>query len=255
MTCTATADRRHPGRSGPTPSSTSRYEDWCSFAWELRTCFALFYADRLAFSRGGFGSLGPLGACAAGGVRRPADLRPRRPPAGRRRAGGAPRPEPAVHPGRPGTSESRPTSSPGPASLHLTRRGRPRRDRRMLAPTSLRPSPRARPDDKRSWWTTVDGVDICNRVNYLNEQSAVHRRARGRRAVPPDRGARRSRPARRAGPPRRQQRRDQGPGRRRRAWPTCPGTATAAWAGTRSSARCSTSASSSTRRRPPPGSS
>ena len=33
------------------------YEDWCSFAWELRSCFALFYADRLAFSRGGFGSL------------------------------------------------------------------------------------------------------------------------------------------------------------------------------------------------------
>jgi hypothetical protein len=31
----------------------------------------------------------------------------------------------------------------------------------------------ARPDDQRSWWTTVDGVDVCNRVNYLNERSAV----------------------------------------------------------------------------------
>jgi ectoine hydroxylase-related dioxygenase (phytanoyl-CoA dioxygenase family) len=30
---------------------------------------------------------------------------------------------------------------------------------------------RARPDDQRSWWTTVDGQDVCNRVNYLNEQS------------------------------------------------------------------------------------
>jgi ectoine hydroxylase-related dioxygenase (phytanoyl-CoA dioxygenase family) len=29
----------------------------------------------------------------------------------------------------------------------------------------------ARPDDRRSWWTTVDGRDVCSRVNYLNEQS------------------------------------------------------------------------------------
>jgi hypothetical protein len=29
------------------------YDDWCSFAWELQTCFALFYADRLKFPRGG----------------------------------------------------------------------------------------------------------------------------------------------------------------------------------------------------------
>jgi ectoine hydroxylase-related dioxygenase (phytanoyl-CoA dioxygenase family) len=31
----------------------------------------------------------------------------------------------------------------------------------------------ARIDDGRSWWTTVDGIDVCNRVNYLNQQSAV----------------------------------------------------------------------------------
>jgi hypothetical protein len=31
----------------------------------------------------------------------------------------------------------------------------------------------ARPDDRRSWWTSVDGVDTCNRVNYLNDQSAL----------------------------------------------------------------------------------
>ena len=31
----------------------------------------------------------------------------------------------------------------------------------------------ARPDDRHSWWTTVDGKEVCNRVNYLNEQSAV----------------------------------------------------------------------------------
>ena len=31
----------------------------------------------------------------------------------------------------------------------------------------------ARPDDKRSWWTTVDGREVCNRVNYLNERSEL----------------------------------------------------------------------------------
>ena len=31
---------------------------------------------------------------------------------------------------------------------------------------------RARPDDRRSWWTTVDGREVCNRVNYLNDESA-----------------------------------------------------------------------------------
>jgi hypothetical protein len=29
----------------------------------------------------------------------------------------------------------------------------------------------ARPDDRRSWWTTVGGTDVCNRVNYLNDRS------------------------------------------------------------------------------------
>jgi hypothetical protein len=31
----------------------------------------------------------------------------------------------------------------------------------------------ARPDDKRSWWTTVDGREVCNRVNYLNDRSPL----------------------------------------------------------------------------------
>ena len=31
----------------------------------------------------------------------------------------------------------------------------------------------ARPDDRRSWWTTVEGREVCNRVNYINERSAL----------------------------------------------------------------------------------
>src|SRR5207302_1242095 len=33
------------------------YEDWCDFAWELRSCFALLYADRLTIASGSFGHL------------------------------------------------------------------------------------------------------------------------------------------------------------------------------------------------------
>ena len=36
----------------------------------------------------------------------------------------------------------------------------------------------ARPDDRRSWWTTVDGRDVCNRVNYLNSPIGAGGRSR-----------------------------------------------------------------------------
>ena len=32
-------------------------EEWCAFAWELRSCFALLYAEELEISRGSFGQL------------------------------------------------------------------------------------------------------------------------------------------------------------------------------------------------------
>jgi Phytanoyl-CoA dioxygenase (PhyH) len=32
---------------------------------------------------------------------------------------------------------------------------------------------RARPDDHRSWWTVVDGQEVCCRVNYLNDHSPL----------------------------------------------------------------------------------
>ena len=54
------------------------YDDWCSFVWELRTCFALFYADRLAFPRGGFGSLARWEPALRVAFDGQPDLRPRR---------------------------------------------------------------------------------------------------------------------------------------------------------------------------------
>ena len=33
------------------------YDEWCAFVWELRSCFAMFYADRITVARGSFGQL------------------------------------------------------------------------------------------------------------------------------------------------------------------------------------------------------
>ena len=115
-------------------------------------------------------SSGPVGAGPAGGLRRAGPLRPGRPSAGARRRRTTTRSAPDLHPRRPGRRHGR-----------LHREGRlppsPRRDRPDEL-DALRADVddavgRARPDDRRSWWTTVDGVDICNRVNYINDQSAL----------------------------------------------------------------------------------
>ncbi len=74
----------------------------------------------------------------------------------------------------------------------------------------------ARPDDRKSWWTTVGGREVCNRVNYLNEGSA---RIAGLGADPRflDIAALGGPELERcAGPPRREQRRHQGAGSRKR---------------------------------------
>ncbi len=149
------------------------YEDWCSFAWELRTCFALFYADRLAFSRGAFGSL----------VRWEPALR-------------------VAFDGQPIFDLDEPpevTDASG-VLLDLSRRfslDELNQDCAEVADFLARAGfvhlsgvvdpdeiaaisedvkaavASARPDDKRSWWTIVDGRDTCNRVNYLNEHSPL----------------------------------------------------------------------------------
>jgi hypothetical protein len=146
------------------------YDDWWSFAWELRTCFALFYADRLKILRGGFGSLA------------------RWEPALRVAFDGQPiydlddPPEVSGADGHDLDLTRRFTLDDSDAEmadflaragfLHLT--GVVEGAELDLIETDVSAGvARARPDDNRSWWTTVDGVETCNRVNYLNEQSAV----------------------------------------------------------------------------------
>ncbi len=147
------------------------YEDWCSFAWDLRTCFALFYADRLSFSRGGFGSL----------VRWEPALRVAFDGQPIYDLDDPPRVTDAF--GEPLDLSRRFSLDDlehdgGAVTDFLARTGFvhlsgvvDRHEVDMISADVEGAVARARPDDRRSWWTTVDGRDTCNRVNYLNEYS------------------------------------------------------------------------------------
>jgi hypothetical protein len=146
------------------------YEDWCDFVWELRSSFALFYADRLTFPRGGFGHLArwepALRAAFDGQVIY--DLAA--PPPVLDGAGG------------PLDLDRRFTLADSDDDIRdfLQRagfvhvRGVLTQDEVGALRADVEAAVvRARPDDQRSWWTTVEGKDVCNRVNYLNDQSAL----------------------------------------------------------------------------------
>ena len=142
------------------------YEDWCDFVWELRSCFALFYADRIAIPQGSFGHLA------------------RWEPALRAAFDGQPIYEFANPPdivdadGAPLDLHRTFTLDDGDDALrdYLQRAGYvhlkgvfSNAEIAALAAEIDDAIARARPDDATSWWTTVDGHEICNRVNYLSD--------------------------------------------------------------------------------------
>jgi hypothetical protein len=153
-----------PGEDGARTVVEMSEQDWSDFAWEIRTSFNLFYAERVTFPRGGFGGL----------VRW----------------------EPALRAAFDGQAVYD-LSAPPPVDRDLTQsftlddsdddirafldatgfihlRGVFSEDEveamRDVVETAVA---KARPDDEKSWWTTVDGEEVCNRVNYLNEQSEL----------------------------------------------------------------------------------
>ncbi len=141
-------------------------ERWVDFAWELRTCFALFYAEDLVVTRGRFWELArwepALRAAFSGQAVYDLD-----------------RPTPVTGAdGAPLDLDRSFSLDDDDAEIadflqragyvHLTG---------VLAPDEIEALSgdvdagvaAARPDDRRSWWTTVDGREVCNRVNYLND--------------------------------------------------------------------------------------
>jgi len=144
--------------------------DWCDFLWELRSSFALLYAGSVEFARGGIGQLSRWEAVLRSVVdgQNIYDLVD---------------PAPVVDAqGHPLELERSYTLEHSDTEIRefLDRAGYvhvrgvfsgAEVDRLRAEVQSAVAG--ARPDDQRSWWTTVDGVEVCNRVNYLNEQSGL----------------------------------------------------------------------------------
>ena len=143
-------------------------EDWGDFVRELRSSFALLYADRVRFPKGGIGQLARWEPILRAVVDGQAVYDLERPP-------------PVVDAeGRPLELGRSFTLDDADAEVrdfleragfvHL--RGVFAEDEVEALRADVEAAvARARPDDRRSWWTTVDGTEVCNRVNYLNEQS------------------------------------------------------------------------------------
>ena len=141
---------------------------WCAFTWELKTCFALLYADQLTVRRGSFGQMArwepPLRAAfsdqALFDLDHPARI-----------ADGAGR--------EVDLTKSFTLDNPAEEIRDFLHRVGFVHLRGVLDDAEIaglnadvtEALGRARPDDRKSWWTTVDGREVCNRVNYLNDGS------------------------------------------------------------------------------------
>jgi len=158
-----------PGTDAATTVVELSPDAWCAFTWELKTCFALLYADQLTVRRGSFGQMArwepPLRVAFSGqavfDLDHPASLEDE---AGRE------------------VDLTRSFTLDEPVEeirdflhrvgfVHL----RGVLDTAEIAALTADVTAalgRARPDDRKSWWTTVDGREVCNRVNYLNDGSA-----------------------------------------------------------------------------------
>lgn len=146
------------------------HQSWCDFIWELRTCFALLYGDSVSFPRGAFSDLArwePILRAVLDG-QAIYDL-------------GSPQPVLDQN-GKPVPLDQSFTLQDADDQIRdfLDRAGFVHLRSVFTAEeiSALRQEIeaaiiKAQPDDRRSWWTTVDGKEVCNRVNYLNDSSEL----------------------------------------------------------------------------------
>jgi ectoine hydroxylase-related dioxygenase (phytanoyl-CoA dioxygenase family) len=141
---------------------------WSAFVWELKTCFALLYADQLTVRQGTFGQVArwepPLRVVLSDQVL--FDL-------------ATPVRIDDENGNEVDLAQTFTLADP-PEDIRdfLQRTGfvhlrgvLDAGEVRALRSDVALAVDRARPDDRKSWWTTVDGHEVCNRVNYLNETS------------------------------------------------------------------------------------
>ncbi len=143
-------------------------EAWSAFVWELKTCFALLYADQLRVLHGSFGHMArwepPLRVAFSNQVLFDID-------------------HPANIEDEAGCvmdlTKSFTLEDPTTVTREFLQRVGFVHLRSVLDAAEIDALKsdvsdaldRARPDDRKSWWTTVDGREVCNRVNYLNHGS------------------------------------------------------------------------------------
>jgi ectoine hydroxylase-related dioxygenase (phytanoyl-CoA dioxygenase family) len=141
---------------------------WSAFAWELKTCFALLYAEQLTIRQGSFGQVArwepPLRVALSDQVLFDLDTPARIDDEDGHAIDlaatftlGDPPQEIRDFLHRAGFVHLR-------GVLDASEVGALTSDVELAVD-------RARPDDRKSWWTTVEGREVCNRVNYLNEHS------------------------------------------------------------------------------------
>jgi len=144
--------------------------EWQAFAWELRTCFASLYADALRVVRGSFGQLvrwePPFRVAVDGQEIYDVDDPPLV-----LDGTGAPLDCTRSFSLQDGDDDLAGFLA-GAGFIHL--RGVMTEDEvEAIGADVAAAVAAAAPTDRRSWWTTVEGRDVCCRVNYLNEGSAL----------------------------------------------------------------------------------
>jgi len=171
-TYTATADGFDvaPGDAGADTVVELSAQDWSDFVWELKTCFALLYAERIKMPVGSFGQLSRWEPA----LRAAFDGQP---------VYDSPDPIPVVDSaGEPlDLSTTFTLDDSDEVIVDYLRRAGFIHLRGVFSADEVdamraeveKAVAHARPDDRHSWWTTVDGKEVCNRVNYLNEDSAL----------------------------------------------------------------------------------
>jgi hypothetical protein len=145
-------------------------EQWCSFALELRSSFALLYDEQLTITRGSFGQLArwetPLRVAFDGQERYDIDD----PPPVLDGAGGPLDCTRSFALDDPDADIADFLFRAGFVHLRGVMDGDEIEELRGAVAEAIAD---ARPDDRRSWWTTVDDNEVCSRVNYLNDGSPL----------------------------------------------------------------------------------
>ncbi len=145
-------------------------EAWSAFVWELRSCFALLYSEELVIGRGSFGQLARWEPSLRVAFDGQAIYDLDDPPTV---VDGTGRPLDCTQSFTLDESQDELSDFLHRAGfIHLTG-VLERHELEALRSEVASAVAGARPDDRRSWWTTVGDREVCSRVNYINDRSPL----------------------------------------------------------------------------------